>query len=353
MKKLKTAVVGVAHPHVGTLYRSLLSTGEVEYIGWADTAARDRQMESNRKCFIQDGVPYWEDVNALCDADADAAIVCADNALAIDYACRLLERGIAVALEKPMAITYADAKRAADAAKKSGAKLAVNWPIAWFPAFNRAKELCDEGRAGDVMRVTYRSPATWGPFSYAPGGELPDREYLANTWWYDAASGGGSLLDYACYGTALATWFFGRRAERVWGVRRNFVSPGFDIEDFSAMMLDFGTGIGLLEGSWSTYNCGEVPSGPIIHGTKATIVCDRHSNLVKIYETRSHPHAKPTEVIECPKAIPGFDFGANFLAHLTKDAPLHPLLTPELNLSVTAALEAGRNDADRGTAVVK
>lgn len=90
------------------------------------------------------------------------------------------------------------------------------------------------------MRVTYRSPATWGPFSYSKDGILPPDEVLDKAWWYHADRGGGSILDYACYGAALTTWFFGKRAEKVKGIAKNFQVPAFDVEDYSAMILDFG-----------------------------------------------------------------------------------------------------------------
>ena len=117
------------------------------------------------------------------------------------------------------------------------------------------------------------------------------------------------------------------------------------------MLLDFGDGIGLLEGSWSTFNSGEVPSGPIIHGTEGTIVCDRHSDSVKVYLGRSHAPIQPTEVIECPGNIPGFSFGRNIIDHLTQNKPLHPMLESAFNLSVMAALDAGRRAAGEMTAV--
>ena len=52
MSALKAAVIGVAHSHAGTLYRSLLAAGDVEFIGWADTDESDKTIEKNRKVFL-------------------------------------------------------------------------------------------------------------------------------------------------------------------------------------------------------------------------------------------------------------------------------------------------------------
>ncbi len=356
MAKLKAAIIGIAHMHISALYKSLAALpDEAEFIGWADVAPFDGQGLDRKSAFLgaaKETIPYFEDWRDILALKPDLALVCADNAAHADTACALLEAGIAVVLEKPMAIGYADAVRIRDAALKSGAKLAVNWPIAWFPSFNRAKELCDAGKIGQIMRLTYRSPATWGPYSYSKDGLLPPDDILDATWWYHHDRGGGSILDYACYGAALTTWFFGHRAKKVWGIKHSFLTTAHDVEDFSAMLLDFGDGVGELEGSWSTFNCGECPSGPIIHGTEGTIVCDRHSNNIKLYLRRSHGHSAPDEVIECPASTPELNFGRVIVDHLTKNAPLHPLLEPELNVSVMAALEAGRTSASCGGVTV-
>lgn len=352
---LRCAIIGIEHMHISALYGSLAKfPDEVEFIGWADSPQPDSQdHEKKARTSLGKGydlLKYYPDWLELAAEHPDLALVCADNTAHCEVACKLMSMGISVVLEKPMASTYADAKKIYDTYASIDVKLAVNWPIAWFPAFNKAKELCDAGRIGQIMRLTYRSPATWGPFSYSKDGSLPPVEELEKTWWYQHDRGGGSILDYACYGTALSTWFFGRRAKTAWGVKNAFSPEAKEtgVEDFSAMFYDFGNGIGLLEGSWSTYNCGEIPSGPIIHGTEGTIVCDRHSNLLKLYTGRAHGHIAPTEVIECPRSTPELDFGRNIIDHLTNGSPLHPLLQPELNLSVIAALDAGRRSAESG-----
>jgi predicted dehydrogenase len=275
--------------------------------------------------------------------------VATENSVCADVSCEILEKGISVINEKPMAINYADAKRMADAAEKNGAHIITNWPIAWFPAFNYAKKLADEGRVGKIMRVVYRSPATWGPYSYGKEGVIPPIEWLNRTWWYRKECGGGSILDYACYGTILATHFFGKKALKVSGIAKQFGTVGSSVEDYSAMILDFGDGVGLLEGSWSSYNPAEIPSGPIIYGMDGVIVCDRHSTVVKIYEGNTHAPKPPVEVIECADMTEfKGDLGRNIIDFLQGKAELNPLLGVDINLAVCAALDAGRKSAEQG-----
>lgn len=117
----------------------------------------------------------------------------------------------------------------------------------------------------------------------------------------------------------------------------------FDIEDFSAMILDFGDGVGLLEGSWSTLNSGEVPSGPIIHGTEGTIVCDHHSYKTKLYKGRYHGLNDPVEVYDYEGVPSAMNVSRNILDHLEHGTPLHPLLDPILNVQAMAVLVPAAN----------
>ena len=353
MKKLKVAIFGLAHPHAAMLTKAFKNLAdEAEILGYADVGPYDDQSFEERYNNIgkfADDLKKFDDWRELLDLNPDVAVVATENSVCAEVSCEILSRGISVINEKPMAISYADAKRMADTAKANGAHIITNWPVAWFPSFNYAKKLVDDGMVGKIMRVVYRSPATWGPFSYGKENVAPPIEWLNKTWWYRKECGGGSILDYACYGTILATHFFGKKAEKVSGIAKQFGCVGTNVEDYSAMILDFGDGVGLLEGSWSTYNPAEIPSGPVIYGTDGVIVCDRHSNILKIYKGNTHAPKPPVEVIDCAdmEEYKG-DLGRNIVDFLLGKAPLNPLLETEINLAVCATLDAGRRSAEQG-----
>lgn len=350
MKRIRAAFFGIAHPHSGILANAFSNdTEDFEIVGFAEVPLPPRDPDSyerRRENFtVNHGIREYADWRELASQNIELAIVNSDNGSREELCCELLSKGISVLEEKPMAMSHAAAVRMYQTAEKNGVYMLTNWPVAWINAFRLAKKLVDEGRIGRLMRVTYRSPATWGPFSGIPN------ESNADSWWLKAEYGGGSIFDYACYGAMLSTWLFDKQAERVSGLTKSFTTGFCDVEDFSAMMLDFGDGVGLLEGSWSTYNCGEVPTGPVIFGSEGTIVCDRYSSSVKLYMGRSHTPVPPTEVIEAGGSVQDTELSRHIARVLRGEEEPDAMLSPRLNVAVVAALEAGRRSAETGMTV--
>ena len=349
MNQYKIAIIALAHSHAGILYKYFLPHAQsMEILGYADYGPFDSQTVEERKGNLhggQDELKEYKDYKELLALKPDIVVVTAENTKCTEVALEALSIGAAVVLEKPMCPTLAEAKAMEKCAKENNTHVFTNWPVCWVPAFAKARELAQSGRIGKIQRVVYRSPATMGPY----GIDVPP-EKKKRTWWYDKSLGGGSFLDYACYGTMVATWIFGKQAKRVSAITKQFnVASYSDVEDYSAMILDFGDGVGLLEGSWSTFNPGEIPSGPVIYGEKGVIVTDRYSDLVKIYDTFAHSATEPSEVIDTSSVPKTQRFGENVMAFLEGRGELEPMLSCEVNVMVSAALDAGRRSAEEGT----
>lgn len=348
MKKLRVAFIGMAHIHLDNLSRDFNNhADEVDIIGVADVPP---YTQEEREVRIQLNMPktfdlkIWDDYHELLAQDIDIAVVCTDIKMHGDIVEEILGMNIHVVVDKPMAMDMEDAKRMYRAYRKSKAELVINWPIAWFPAFCKAKELADAGVIGKVMRVHYRSPANTGAYDI----RKHDMGELAKLWWYRHECGGGSICDYAGYGCVLSTWIFNKSAKRVSGFKKNFMHAFADIEDYSTFTLDFGDGIGILEGSWSTMNNGQVPTGPIIYGTKGVIVADRYTEDVKVYhELTPHlPSIDPDEIY--PTGPQTEDVVTNVLNHWNNGTPLHELITPEFNMKAMVAIDAGTRSCETG-----
>lgn len=350
MKEIKIAFFGIYHPHLSMLHTTFKKYERCTILGYADTPDFDGMTDEERiKEYLGAGANEMEKFgfDELLDKKPDLAVVTSTNAGKTDVCLKILSLGIPVIVEKPMALNYEDAKKLVDCAEKHNTKVITNWPVSWFPAFRLAAKLAKEGKVGKVRRVVYRSPATWGPFSYTPDGENPPEEFLKKTWWYDKKSGGGSILDYACYGAMLSTYIFGHQAKEVKAITKQFDTTFSDVEDYSAMLLDFGDGVGLLEGSWSSYNPAEIPTGPIIYGSDGVIVCDRHSTKVKIYYKKSHKPTEPEEVFDVEVAY-NSKLAENVFNYLDGVKDIDETIDMPLNLQVMYALSEGAKSAEEG-----
>ena len=146
MRKLRAAIIGLAHIHAILMIRDLeKNSDKVEVVGMADYPPyTQEELEKRLKMNTPpEGhhVKVWEDYKELLKQNIDIAIVCSDIKDHAAVVEETLGMNIHTIVEKPMALDMADAKRMYRAYKKSSAKLFINWPIAWFPSFQKAKEL--------------------------------------------------------------------------------------------------------------------------------------------------------------------------------------------------------------------
>lgn len=101
-------------------------------------------------------VRYVADLNDLFANEVDAVVVATPDALHEEHAVAALERGCAVYLEKPIAITTHGADRILAAAVTGRALLYAGHNMRHMSFVGRMKELIDEGAIGDVKVILCR-----------------------------------------------------------------------------------------------------------------------------------------------------------------------------------------------------
>ena len=131
---------------------------------------------------------------ALAEHGIDAAVIATPNAIHASVALQLLDAGIHVLVEKPMAVTGAECDAMIAAADTSGACLAVGQMYRFNPAYRWVKALVACGALGDIRRVEVRTGAPYGWPLKSDG-----------LWRRDVA-GGGVLLDAGVHILDLLLW---------------------------------------------------------------------------------------------------------------------------------------------------
>jgi predicted dehydrogenase len=327
-------VVGINfdHMHMGDLLRQVHDHPGAEIAGICD--ADPARMEGAVKAFNIPADRVFTDVAACMAVKPDLVILCpatADHATCVEM---VAPRGCNIMVEKPFAATLLDADRMIAACAASGARLAINWPLAWYASHNTAKRLIDDGMIGDLREVHFYDGNRGPLYHLADKIEVSPEEVerqKPGSWWYKAASGGGSLLDYLGYGATLGTWFMNGEApidvtSTTWG------APGLEVDEHSVTVLRYARGMSKMETRWGTFTDPwtiqpQPRCGFVLVGSDGTIASWDYDDHVTV-QTRDRPeaHAIPAPPMQAPNRGP-----IEHLLHVfASGAPLHPPLDPAI-----------------------
>jgi len=130
IRNLRMAVIGVGSlgRHHARNYAELAREGKIEFVG-----ACDANAETAASVGRDNEAASFTDWRELLDK-VDAVSIATPTETHCEIACAFLEKGISVLVEKPIALTLAEADKMISAAKKTGAKLMVGQLERFNPA---------------------------------------------------------------------------------------------------------------------------------------------------------------------------------------------------------------------------
>jgi glucose-fructose oxidoreductase len=329
-----TRIIGISfdHMHMGDLLRQVHDHPDARIAGIFDPDPS--RMAAAVATFAIPGDRVFTDLDACLATGADIAILCAATADHAAFTERLAGRVKAVLVEKPFAASLADADRMIAACARAGTRLAINWPLAWYPSHRTTKRLIDEGAIGPVTEMHFHDGNRGPLWHLADKVEVSPEEVARQkptSWWYKAAAGGGSLLDYLGYGATLGTWFMDGEAP-IDVTAATWAAPGLEVDEHAITILRYARGMSKMETRWGTLTdpwtiqpqprCGFVVVGE--EGSISSWDYDDHVTL----QTRSHPaHRKvPADPAEAPHRAPV----EHLIWHMAGGGPLHGPLTPAI-----------------------
>ena len=331
-------VLGVSfdHMHMGDLLRLVVDHPDAEIAGIYDPDPA--RMQSAIETFAIPPERVFTDLEAcLATPGANLALVCSKTAEHAATVEKIAPYGLNVMIEKPFAASVIDARRCITAMEASGKRLAVNWPLAWYPSHNTAKRLIEEGAIGEVIEVHFYDGNRGPLFHLADKVEVTPEEVerqKPESWWYRMVSGGGSLLDYLGYGATLGTWFMGGEAPLEVTATVD-ETPGIEVDQHSITVCRYARGLSKLETRWGTLTDPWVQQplpkcGFVLVGTDGSIASYDYDDHVTL-QTRANPvhTAVPVDTLPVGRRNP-IEY---VLARLDDGAPIAGPLDPALCLT--------------------
>jgi len=331
-KRWKIAGINFDHFHMGDLLRMAHDHPDAEIAAICDPDPA-RMQEAQRNFSLRSDQIFTDVTDCLNQSKPDLLILCPAAARHAEWVEMVAPWGIPVMVEKPFAATVAEADRMVAAMAASGAPLAINWPICWVPAHATARRLVSEGLIGKLHEVHYyggnRGPLYHGADKIE---KEPSTAEKAASWFYKAAEGGGSLLDYLCYGATLATWYLDDAVpEEVTCVTT--ASPGLEVDEHSITVARYPFGLCRFETRWGTFTDPWVHQpqpkcGFVLKGSDGTIASYDYEPSVRV-QTRSHPEGfdVPADSLAFPHRNP-----VEYLIHcLSTGTPIEGPLSPAIS----------------------
>jgi predicted dehydrogenase len=185
MKRLKLALIG-AGP-VAERYHVAAIRGVPEFKAWM---AADLDVARARR--VADLAPFEYAVSSLDEVlgNVDAAIVALPNGLHREVSCQLLEAGIHVLCEKPMARDVAECEEMIASAARGGAILCVGHNRRFRTNVIEATKILDAGLLGNITNVEAEEGST--------------SDWRRSKAYFDPAlAGGGALMDVGIHSIDL------------------------------------------------------------------------------------------------------------------------------------------------------
>lgn len=191
MTKLKVGVVGCGGIANNKHLPAIKKNGNYEIVAFCDI---DRvKAEAAKKEYGTEDARVYTDYCELVKEDLTAVYVLTPNKSHAEISIAAMKAGKHVMCEKPMAKSYADAKRMLDTAKETGKLLTIAYQNRYRQDSKYLKTACENGDLGDIYyakahAVRRRAVPTWGVF-------LNEEE-----------QGGGPLIDIGTHALDLTLW---------------------------------------------------------------------------------------------------------------------------------------------------
>lgn len=200
-----------------------------------------------------EGAEVADSIDAI-PASVHGAIVCSPTAMHASQATALVERGIGVLIEKPLAADLDEAKRLVSLAEQRDVVAMSAQVLRYTPLADAVREVIDSGRFGTPVQVIERRLADRSD-NYPWWRDLP--AFLVSHW-------GSHSLDLTCH-------LFNDTVERVTCEADSIRSEFGVIDDFS-LLARFRSGLRFT--STMSFSSREVLHDIVLIGTGATIVLE-------------------------------------------------------------------------------
>jgi predicted dehydrogenase len=243
---LRLAIAGLVHGHVSGFLRGAQGRTDVQIVSVFDPDAALLKSYGDRYNIPE--TARFVDLDVMLDRVKPEAVASftntRDHTAVVEAAA---PRHVPVMMEKPLAVSNADAQRIRRAAAAGGIQVLVNYETTWYPSHGAMWTLLKERKAAGDIRKMVALDGHNGPKAINVQPEFLD-------WLSDPVrNGAGALFDFGCYGANLMTWMMdNQRPLAVTAITQHFQPDVYPrVDDEATILLEYPKAQGIIQASWN------------------------------------------------------------------------------------------------------
>ena len=336
---LRLGIVGLTHGHVAGFFHRNLHRSDIQIVGIAEPDPQLREKYA-RQFRIDKNLFFASLDEMLTQKHPQGVLVYTSTFDHRKIVEQCAASGIHVMMEKPLAVSYADARAMETAAKKGKIHVLVNYETTWYASNKAAYDLAQQGAIGAIWKMIAHD-----------GHQGPKEIHVQPeffSWLTDPKlNGAGALYDFGCYGADLMTWLMKGEAPRTVTAVTKQIKPSIypKVDDDADVILNYANAVAILQPSWNwPFNIKDM----VLYG-KTGYARTVQQDMLQV----RRPQDKDVQNEKAAPLAPPYDdpihyFRAVIDGRVPDERSLSSLDT---NIIVSEILDAARRSARSGTAV--
>lgn len=241
---MKYALIGCGR--IATNHVKAVLNNKLEFV-----AACDIEPDNIEKLLVKHdlqsnkAIKRYSDYRQMISENPDLQLVAiaTSSGAHAEIALYCIDHGINVIIEKPMAMSMADAEEIIKRSSEKGVKVSACHQNRFNVAVQKTRKALEDGRFGKLSHGSIH--VRWNR----------NRDYYTQAPWRGTwAEDGGCLMNQCIHGIDLLRWMMGNEVDTVYGVTRRQQHDYLEAEDVGMAVVTFKNGaVATVEGTTNVY----------------------------------------------------------------------------------------------------
>jgi glucose-fructose oxidoreductase len=244
-KPMRVAIAGLVHGHVFGFFQQYLHSPLIRIVG-IEEPNRAFALRVAKQYGLDTKLLYTNLDEMLTKTRPQAVLTYTDtydHKMVVEACAR---HHVDVMMEKPLAVSLADARAIERAARAGHIEVMVNYETTWYRSNAEAYRLLRGGAIGPLRKFVARDGHS-GPKEIGVGPEF--LAWLVNP----KLDGAGALFDFGCYGADLVEWMMGNAQPLAVTAVTQQIKPEIypRVDDEATIVVTYPKAQAIIEASWN------------------------------------------------------------------------------------------------------